>query len=94
MNQYYIATAIFLLILAFFYYSNKENFSAEMNARKKARAGFIFDRFKDEVVPSYPAFKKILPDGDAVEYYDISRLKTGRAFTRENIEQSLGVVDL
>lgn len=84
-----IAVILIFLIIIRTYRDHTDGFTDEM---KRERAGKLYEYLKDHTgMPSYPSFKKVMPDTDAVEYIDMSLLKTKREFTVKNIEKTLGL---
>lgn len=85
-----ISIMVFLIII-FMHQDHVEKFSDEM---KRERAMTIYENLKNYTdMPSYPQFKKMIPQTDAVEYIDISKLKKKRLFTIKNVEQALGIAN-
>lgn len=80
---------IILLIIVLSAFYSEENFTVEMRRERANRAYDILNPHK--TMPSYHQFKKLMPDSDAVEYTDLSKLKNKGRFTMDNIVQVFGL---
>lgn len=87
-----IIIILVILVTVYILFYHKEGFAGGDDAAKRERAQLIYTNIKDyKQVPPFAAFKRLIPEADAAEYYDVALLKERNTFNIANIEQMLGV---